>query len=131
MDVEEEEWRGQLVEQGDLKSQNERLAPYQTMNSTGGYVYSTDYETQLMRFLCIGTTGGTYYTGEAELTRENTRCIDRYVTWLFNILHSQAVLTAWGTGLAVKLPTLHCLFNRHCPLVPLVVKTTRQKLLLL
>lgn len=79
MDVEEEEWRGQLVEQGDLKSQNERLAPYQTMNSTGGYVYSTDYETQLMRFLCIGTTGGTYYTGEAELTRENTRCIDRLI----------------------------------------------------
>lgn len=107
MDVEEEEWRGQLVEQGDLKSQNERLAPYQTMNSTGGYVYSTDYDTQLMRFLCIGTTGGTYYTGEAELTRENTRCIDRYVTWLFNILHSQAVLAAWGTRLNVKLATLH------------------------
>lgn len=83
MDVDEDEWRGQLGEQGDLKSQNERLAPYQIMNSTGGYVYGTDYVTQLMRFLCIGTTGGTYYTGEAELTRENTRCIDRYVTWLF------------------------------------------------
>jgi hypothetical protein len=76
MELDEEEFHG-MEEQGELKSQSERLAPYQLMNNTGGYVYQTDYETQLMRFLCIGTTGGTYYTGEAELTRENARCIDR------------------------------------------------------
>ncbi|XP_061196197.1 RNA-binding protein RO60-like [Saccostrea echinata] len=79
MEMGDEEWPGQMGEEGDLKSQNERIAPYQLMNSTGGYVYQTDYITQLMRFLCIGTTGGTYYTGEVELTRENARCIDRLI----------------------------------------------------
>ena len=77
MDIDDEEWRG-LEEQPELKSQGERLAAYQVMNNTGGYVYQTDYETQVMRFLCIGTAGGTYYTDEQTLTSENTKCIHRY-----------------------------------------------------
>ncbi|XP_048760275.2 RNA-binding protein RO60-like [Ostrea edulis] len=79
MELDDEEWRG-IGEQGEEhKTQSEKIAPYQLMNNTGGYVYQTDYETQMMRFLCIGTTGGTYYTGEAELTRENAKCIDRLI----------------------------------------------------
>ena len=77
MDVQEEEWRG-LPDGQDFKSQGERIAPYQVMNSTGGYVYQTDYETRLMRFLCLGAEGGTYYTGEKELKRDNAKALDRY-----------------------------------------------------
>lgn len=47
-----------------------------------------------------------------------------FIQLIFIILHSQDVLTAWGTRLTVKLSTPHWLFNRHCPLVPLVVKKT-------
>lgn len=57
----------------------------------------------------------------------NKHILQHFIQLMFIILHSQAVLTAWGTRLTVKLPTLHCLFNRYCPLVPLVVNTTRQK----
>mmetsp|Transcript_6584 Transcript_6584/g.11634 ORF Transcript_6584/g.11634 Transcript_6584/m.11634 type:complete len:578 (-) Transcript_6584:872-2605(-) len=78
MDIDDEEWH-ELEVQPELKSQSERLAAYQVMNNTGGYVYQTDYETQVMRFLCIGTAGGTYYTDEQTLTSENTKCIHRMI----------------------------------------------------
>jgi 60 kDa SS-A/Ro ribonucleoprotein len=43
----------------------------QVANSAGGYTFRTSDETQIRRFLTIGTEGGTYYITEAELTRKN------------------------------------------------------------
>lgn len=49
-------------------------------NKAGGYGFKIDKWTQFRRFLFLGTEGGTYYTTERELTRENARaaraCID-------------------------------------------------------
>ena len=43
----------------------------QVKNNAGGYVFAVDEWTRLHRFLIMGTTGGTYYVGERELTVEN------------------------------------------------------------
>lgn len=45
--------------------------PEQKLNNAGGYVYSTDDETQLERFLLLGSEGGTYYVGQSKLTKDN------------------------------------------------------------
>ena len=46
-------------------------APGTVKNNAGGYVFAIDKFQQLRRFLILGTTGGTYYAGEKELTKEN------------------------------------------------------------
>lgn len=42
----------------------------QVQNNEGGFVFQIDPMEQFKRFLTMGTTGGTYYVGEAELTKE-------------------------------------------------------------
>lgn len=44
-------------------------------NSAGGYSYEVDFKQRLLRFLILGSDGGTYYTGERELTRDNATLI--------------------------------------------------------
>lgn len=51
--------------------QSERADARQVKNSAGGFVFPADTGTRLQRFLTIGTTGGTYYTSERDLTRAN------------------------------------------------------------
>ena len=51
--------------------QAERADPRQERNHAGGYTFTIDPMAQLRRFLVLGTTGGTYYQGERELTRDN------------------------------------------------------------
>jgi 60 kDa SS-A/Ro ribonucleoprotein len=52
----------------------------QVPNSAGGYSWELDSWQRLMRFLVLGTEGGTYYVGEQQLTRENATnalaCLD-------------------------------------------------------
>ncbi|XP_062585749.1 RNA-binding protein RO60-like [Saccostrea cucullata] len=79
MEIEEDEWAGLSMPEGPEVPVSGKLAPYQTVNNTEGYVFKTDYETRLRRFLCIGTDGGTYYTGEKDLTRENAESIVRMI----------------------------------------------------
>src|SRR5262249_10258237 len=43
----------------------------QVRNAGGGYVFAKDLWTRLEDFLILGTTGGTYYVGEDELTADN------------------------------------------------------------
>ncbi|MEU7003944.1 TROVE domain-containing protein [Nonomuraea sp. NPDC046570] len=43
----------------------------QVENAAGGYVFDKDLWTKLEDFLILGTTGGTYYAGEDQLTAEN------------------------------------------------------------
>lgn len=61
--------------------QNKPSRPEQVKNSAGGYVFVAGDETQLRRFLVLGTTGGTYYTGEKELTAENAAIV---IDWARN-----------------------------------------------
>ncbi|WP_152362375.1 TROVE domain-containing protein [Microlunatus speluncae] len=49
--------------------------PDQVPNHAGGHVFEITPEQRLRRFLIIGTSGGTYYQGEAELTRENASAV--------------------------------------------------------
>jgi 60 kDa SS-A/Ro ribonucleoprotein len=43
----------------------------QEQNAAGGYTFTIDDMARLRRFLVLGTDGGTYYTGAAELTKDN------------------------------------------------------------
>lgn len=45
----------------------------QVMNNAGGYVFSVDIWSRLLRFLTIGTEAGTYYAGKERLTEENAQ----------------------------------------------------------
>ncbi len=45
----------------------------QIPNSAGGYAWQLDPWQRLMRFLVLGTEGGTYYITEQSLTRDNAR----------------------------------------------------------
>ena len=49
----------------------ERANSRQVENNTGGYVYKADDEQRLTRFLVLGTDGGSYYTGQRDMTKQN------------------------------------------------------------
>lgn len=53
----------------------EKLASTQVPNSTGGYVFAVDEMQRALRFLILGTTGGTYYASEKAITSENAEFI--------------------------------------------------------
>jgi len=62
-------------------SQSEKIpGTAQVENSAGGYVWTIDDWKRLDRFLVLGSEGGTYYTTEHKLTRDNveavTKCIE-------------------------------------------------------
>lgn len=42
-----------------------------TRNSAGGFAFTADSFTRMERFLILGSEGGTYYVGEADLTKQN------------------------------------------------------------
>lgn len=45
------------------------------VNHAGGYVFTVSPWTMLDRFLILGTEGGTYYAGEAKMTKDNAKSI--------------------------------------------------------
>jgi len=42
-------------------------------NDAGGYVFEITPQKMLIRFLILGTEGGTYYTGESKLTKDSAK----------------------------------------------------------
>lgn len=60
-----------------VKPQTERLNELQVKNNAGGYSYRIDDKTRLLRYLVLGSDGGTYYCGEKVMKKENVACIDR------------------------------------------------------
>ena len=48
-------------------------------NSAGGYAFPVDDWTRLDRFLVLGSEGGSYYAGEAALTRDNAQAVLRAI----------------------------------------------------
>jgi len=51
--------------------QSEQADKRQVENSAGGYTFTVSDETRLRRFLVLGTEGGTYYTSQSEVTKDN------------------------------------------------------------
>ena len=61
----------------DTEPQTQSLTYDMVSNSAGGYSYAVNDETRFLRYLCLGTEGGSYYVTGPELKRENIQCIDR------------------------------------------------------
>jgi 60 kDa SS-A/Ro ribonucleoprotein len=55
--------------------QTEPANDRQVQNNAGGYTFKVDDRTRLNRFLTIGTEGGTYYSNEKPLTRDNAKTV--------------------------------------------------------
>lgn len=51
----------------------------QIKNAAGGYVFETSPLQRIERFLILGTWGGTYYTSEKDLTRDNAELLIQFV----------------------------------------------------
>jgi len=52
----------------------------QVENNSGGFVWEVDHWTRLERFLILGCEGGSYYTGEREMTRANASIVEQCTT---------------------------------------------------
>lgn len=57
--------------------QTEKADPRQIRNAAGGYTFAVDDWARVHRFLTLGVDGGTYYTGAAELAKDNAEVILR------------------------------------------------------
>jgi 60 kDa SS-A/Ro ribonucleoprotein len=57
--------------------QSERAHPDQVANSAGGYSFPVDDWGRALRFLVLGTDGGTYYISEKDLTMQNAEVVIR------------------------------------------------------
>lgn len=51
----------------------------QVKNNAGGFVFQITPQQQLMRFLIMGSLGGTYYASERSLTKENVNAVKALV----------------------------------------------------
>lgn len=49
--------------------------PFQVRNNAGGFVFKVDDLARIRRFLILGTSGGTYYVEEKELTIQNLEAL--------------------------------------------------------
>lgn len=62
----------------------------QVENSAGGFVFGLDDRARALRFLILGTEGGTYYTNQKDLTSDNAKVILRLAAsdglWLVNLI---------------------------------------------
>lgn len=55
--------------------QSEPATPEQVRNNAGGYTFAIDPFARLKRFLLLGVDGGTYYTSEKDLAKENAKVV--------------------------------------------------------
>jgi 60 kDa SS-A/Ro ribonucleoprotein len=60
--------------------QSEPLDSRQIENNAGGYAYQADIWSRLVRFLILGTDGGSFYATERTLTRENAAVVEACLT---------------------------------------------------
>ncbi len=60
-------------------SQRQRLTPTQRRNNAGGYTFVLSGEGRFLRFLILGTEGGTYYATEGAHTVQATDFVRGYV----------------------------------------------------
>lgn len=76
--------------------QSESARQDQVQNHAGGFVFEVSPETRIRRFLILGTTGGTYYQGEKQLTKDNASIV---IDWATNRTHELVdILTEISLG---------------------------------
>ncbi|MGY2895016.1 TROVE domain-containing protein [Deinococcus sp. UYEF24] len=61
------------------RTQRQRLTPDQVRNNAGGFTFKVSDEGRFLRFLILGTEGGTYYATEAAHTVQATEFVRGYV----------------------------------------------------
>ena len=83
-------------------TQRDRARKDQVKNSAGGYVFSIDPLARLRRFLVLGTEGGTYYTSERALTRDNVASLDALLEAGHGVAAVQLVVDVSAGGRAPK-----------------------------
>jgi 60 kDa SS-A/Ro ribonucleoprotein len=81
--------------------QTEQARPDEVKNNAGGYVFKVGDKTRLNRFLTLGTEGGTYYTNEKALTRDNAGVVTRMAEASSPVLLSET-LTVSEAGRAPR-----------------------------
>lgn len=59
--------------------QTEKADDRQIKNAAGGYVFRVKDADRFRRFLTIGTEGGTYYVGEAKLTNDSVKFVEKFI----------------------------------------------------
>lgn len=62
-----------------VTAQTEKADDRQSKNNAGGYSFTVTDKDRFRRFLTIGTESGTYYVGEAKLTDDSVKFIDKYI----------------------------------------------------
>ena len=81
--------------------QTQAASQLQVPNSAGGFSFAVTDAQRLQRFLILGSEGGTFYTTERELTRENADVILR--------------MLAAGQGRDVVAAVLDCATKNRAP----------------
>lgn len=71
------DWSQHVPRQTAQTPQNLPADPRQQRNEAGGYAWACTDEERLVRFLVLGSEGGTYYIGEPELTVECAQAVLR------------------------------------------------------
>ncbi|PYE49946.1 RNA-binding protein Rsr [Deinococcus yavapaiensis] len=59
-------------------TQREKMRADQVRNNAGGYVFAVSDETRFLRFLILGTEGGTFYASERAQTKLETSFVTKY-----------------------------------------------------
>ena len=80
--------------------QNQPLNARQIKNNEGGYVYKTSDTNRLERFIILGSSGGTYYKNQKDLTVENAK----FVLELIQASGESVVQTVLDISLAGRAP---------------------------
>jgi 60 kDa SS-A/Ro ribonucleoprotein len=83
--------RAHVTRRNAATPQSEPAREDQVKNSAGGFTFAVGDDVRLHRFLTLGTQGGTYYTGERELTRDNADIVVKLATASDERLIHQAV----------------------------------------
>jgi 60 kDa SS-A/Ro ribonucleoprotein len=63
-----------------VQPQTERIRADQTRNNAGGFVWTVSDETRFLRYLILGTEGGTYYAGESTQTKLESEFVKDFAT---------------------------------------------------
>lgn len=59
--------------------QTEKAKATQVKNNAGGFSFKVSDDDMFMRFLTMGTTGGTYYVDERKLTNDTVAFVQKYI----------------------------------------------------
>jgi 60 kDa SS-A/Ro ribonucleoprotein len=60
--------------------QSEQADARQVQNNAGGFTFEVSAEDRIMRFLMLGTDGGTFYVKQKDLTKDNAKSVVDFAT---------------------------------------------------